>query len=150
MLGQEEGRCQVSSPGVRCHLPTSASLQASRDALLDCAGFLGWRNLSTLVQTHQIHRIGECLVRIGRGLPQVPRGEGCAAEPHLPCSSPEPTAWSHILLPCLQAQTPQGLFSRPLSPPCPQVLNKTLAHVGPGRGTEGSQHCQAPSALCSL
>ncbi|KAK2532142.1 hypothetical protein Q9966_008406 [Columba livia] len=37
--------------------------KASRDALLDCAGFLGWRNLSTLVQTHQIHRIGECLLQ---------------------------------------------------------------------------------------
>ncbi|XP_064892339.1 olfactory receptor 14A16 [Columba livia] len=60
--GQEEGGCQVSSPGLWCHLPASASLQASRDTLLACAEFLGWRKLSTLVQTHQTHRIGECLV----------------------------------------------------------------------------------------
>nr|XP_021154751.1 olfactory receptor 14A16 isoform X2 [Columba livia] len=36
--------------------------KASRDTLLACAEFLGWRKLSTLVQTHQTHRIGECLV----------------------------------------------------------------------------------------
>ena len=72
----------------------------------------------------------DCRV-LGEDKPQTPgpgwtraapraRGEGCAAVPCLPCSSLGPRAWSCILLPCLQARTPQGLFSRPLSPPCPQ------------------------------
>ncbi|KAK2514189.1 hypothetical protein Q9966_015872 [Columba livia] len=45
--------------------------KASRDTLLACAEFLGWRKLSTLVQTHQTHRIGECLLQQDRDGPEL-------------------------------------------------------------------------------
>lgn len=62
---------------------------------------------------------------LGEDNPQAPGpglDKGCplCSCASLPCSSPEPAAWSCILLPCPQAQSPQGLFSRPLSPPRPQ------------------------------
>ncbi|KAK2517678.1 hypothetical protein Q9233_012934 [Columba guinea] len=45
--------------------------KASRDTLLACAEFLGWRKLSSLVQTHQTHRIGECLLQQDRDGPEL-------------------------------------------------------------------------------
>ena len=108
-------------------------LQASQEALLVAAKLLKWKQLKHLTQTQQTCRIGECLVRT-TPKPQGPgwtRGAPCAAEPCLPCSSPEPTAWSCILLPCRQAQSPQGLFSRPLSPPHPQDAEGDPSPSGP-------------------
>ncbi|XP_074994750.1 maestro heat-like repeat-containing protein family member 7 isoform X2 [Calonectris borealis] len=40
--------------------------KASRDTLLACAEFLGWRKLSYLAKTYQTHLIGECLLRHDR------------------------------------------------------------------------------------
>ncbi|CAM9398346.1 unnamed protein product [Bubo scandiacus] len=41
--------------------------KASRDTLLACAEFLGWRRLSSMPKTCQIHLIGECLITHNRG-----------------------------------------------------------------------------------
>lgn len=109
-----------------CHLPASAALQASGEALLTCADLLKRKKLKQLAQTKQTWRIGETLVRT-TPKPQGPGwtrhvpcawGVDCAAVAHRPCSRLEPTAWSCILLPVPQAQSPQG-FSRSLSTPTP-------------------------------
>ena len=122
-----------------CHLPASAALQASGEALLAAAELLKWKQLRHLLQTQQTWRIGECLVRTTpkpqgpgwtRAAPRA-RGEGCPAVPPLPCSSPEPGARSCILLPCPHARSPQGLFSRPLSPPRTQREGEVSAPLAP-------------------
>ncbi|XP_074665951.1 uncharacterized protein LOC141916925 isoform X2 [Strix aluco] len=56
------GGCQVSFPGLWCHLQASASPQASWDTLRACAEFLGWRRLSFLAETGQTPLIGEYLI----------------------------------------------------------------------------------------
>ncbi|XP_074736930.1 maestro heat-like repeat-containing protein family member 7 [Strix uralensis] len=40
--------------------------KASRDTLLACAEFLGWRRLSSMAKTCQTHLIGECLITHNR------------------------------------------------------------------------------------
>lgn len=55
---------QALAPGGQCHLPVSAALQASRDALLGAARFLKRRQLSKLLETQQTEMVGACLVRM--------------------------------------------------------------------------------------
>ena len=152
------GGCQVSFPGLWCHLPTSASLQASGDTLLACAEFLQWRKLSYLAKTRQTELIGECLVRTtpkpqgraGPGLPHVPvrRAVWLSLACPAPARSPEPGAASSF--PALKHGAPKGSSPGPSPLPAPRVLNKVLAHVSPGSGTAGSLHSQAPCACGSL
>lgn len=56
--------------GLQWHLPVSAALQASREALLGAAKLLKWKQLRHLLETAQTWQIGECLVRTA---PKPPR-----------------------------------------------------------------------------
>ena len=152
------GARQVSFPRLWCHLPASALLQASGEALLAAAELLKWKELKHLVQTQQTWRVGECLVSTAPkpwapGLSPRAWAVGSAAVPHLPCSSPQPTAWSCILVPWPQGHSPQGLFSTALSPPCTQWEGGLSAVRGAGRRV-CSGHlgrlCDMPIPLCSL
>lgn len=66
------------------HLPLSAALQASREALLGAAKLLKWKQLRNLLETAQPQRIGECLVRTtARGLPKPGPDKACQAWPRV-------------------------------------------------------------------
>lgn len=117
------GGRQVSFPRPCCHLPASAALQASGEALLAAAELLKWKELKRLVQTQQTWRIGECLVRTSpkaqgpgwtRAAPRV-RGVGPAA-----CALPAllpPGASSFF--PVLENRAPKGSSPHPSPLPTP-------------------------------
>lgn len=56
-------RTRVLCPGLWCHLPVSAALQASREALHCAASFLKRRDLERVLDASQTRRFGEGLVR---------------------------------------------------------------------------------------
>ncbi|XP_069633717.1 uncharacterized protein [Haliaeetus albicilla] len=56
------GGRQLSFPRLWCHLPASAALQVSAEALITTAELLKWKELKHLVQTQQTWRTGECLL----------------------------------------------------------------------------------------
>nr|XP_038040067.1 uncharacterized protein LOC113841911 [Anas platyrhynchos] len=94
--------------------------KASGEALAVAAKFLRRKELKRLAKTEQTWNIRECLVRTHLGLPQLGKR-----------ARPEPAACSRILAPFLPAQSPRGLFCRPLCPPCPQD-----AGGDPGEGVQ--------------
>lgn len=55
---------QVTFPRPWSHLPASAVLQASRNALLAIAELLKWKELKHVVKTQQTWRVADCLVRM--------------------------------------------------------------------------------------
>ncbi|KAK4806342.1 hypothetical protein QYF61_017211 [Mycteria americana] len=147
---------QQGSAAARGH--RGLNTRASGEALLAAAELLKWKELKHLVQTQQTWRIGECLVSTtpkpwAPGLSPRAWAVGSAAVPHLPCSSPQPTAWSCILVPWPQEHSPQGLFSTPLSPPRTLWEGGLSAMRGAGRRV-CSGHlgrlCDMPLPLCSL
>lgn len=54
----------VLCPGMLRHLSVSAALQASWETLLQATIFLKKRNLEQLLETEELWRFGECLVRV--------------------------------------------------------------------------------------
>ena len=149
---EKAGRCQVSFPRPWCRLPVSAvlrppgkpsSLQQSSSSgkssktsaepsgMEDCRG-LGEDN----PWTRAAPRV--CPVR-------------SAAVPHLPCCSPQPTAWSCILVPCPREESPKG--SSPHPSPRTQREGGLWAAAGAGRRDCSGQLgrlCDMPIPLCSL
>ncbi|KAM6048645.1 uncharacterized protein LJ206_017664 isoform 2-T2 [Theristicus caerulescens] len=108
---------------------TESVAKASQEALVVAAKLLRWKKLKHLTQAQQTYRIGECLVR----------------------TTPKPQGWTRGLElhpPCLLSGTEPPKGSSPgLSPlPALRMLKETLAHLGPGSGTEGSQGLQ--TCLC--
>lgn len=141
--GQGSRQSDTLGMCVRCHLPASASPQASAEVLLACAKFLKWKQLEQLAQTEDIWKIGEYLVR-RTTQPQAPYEQACLTCPG--CSSPESPACSCIVAPFPPAQSPKGSSAGPSAFPTPSMREETLAHLGLGSGTERSPNSFQTSA----
>lgn len=112
----------VLSPGRKGHLPLSAALQASREALLGAAKLLKRRQLRKLLETEQPWRLGECLVRAA-SKPHSQTGEA-----PLPPRVGAPS-WAPARCGVLGARAGEGREGQPwaqgeaLGPPCPLLLS---------------------------